>query len=197
MANPVWPETLHPAAVEWRLAKAGLQFRSPFTGSLQAVDFVGEHWEVRIALAGEGKRRQRSGQLDALLMWLAGGVNVVDIYHWGRPVPVGTMHGSPVVGTSAAIGASTLILTVAAGSTLKAGDMIGAGSQVFMVKTDCTASGTALTVPLVNRLRTAIGSSSAVTWSKPKVGVVCPEMSGGLVYRPGMTLPTELALIEL
>lgn len=192
----VWPDSLYPAGLEWRLMKAGVQFRSPFTGSLQAVDFVGEYWLVRIQLKGEGWRRLYSPLLDSLLMYLSGGVNQVDVFHWVRPVPIGTMRGSPTVQTTTARGQTQLLVTTPTGGTLLAGDFIKAGTQVFAVLSDCVSVANLLTVPLVNRVRGVISSGSAVEWNRPKLTVVMPEMSGGLAYRPGMTLPTELELVE-
>lgn len=191
-----WPDSLYPAGLEWRLMKAGTQFRSPFTGSLQSVDFVGEYWSVRMQLKGEGWRRQFSPLLEATLGYLAGGVNQVDVFHWVRPVPRGTLSGSPTVQTTTARGQTQLLVTTTTGFTLLTGDLIKAGTQVFMVRADCTAAASLLTVPLVNRIRGVINSGSAVTWNRPLLTVVMPEMSGGLVYRPGMTLPTELELVE-
>jgi len=196
MANPVWTDRLYPAAMEWRLMKAGAQFRSPFTGSLQAVSFVGEYWAINVSFSGEGRVRANSGELEATLMYLAGGVNQVDIFHWARPQPRGTMRGSPTVQTVASRGDATLVLTVASGATLLAGDLFHAGSQVFMVRTNCTAVSTTLTVPLVNRVRGTIAQASPVLWDRPLLTVVAPELSAGLVYRPGMTLPADLMLVE-
>ena len=196
MPNPVWTDRLYPASMEWRLMKAGAQFRSPFTGSLQAVSFVGEYWAVSVGFSGEGRVRANSGELEATLMYLAGGVNQVDIFHWARPQPRGTMRGSPVVQTVASRGNDTLMLTVASGATLLAGDLFHAGTQVFMVRTNCAAVSTTLTVPLVNRVRGTIAEASSVVWDRPLLSVVAPELSAGLVYRPGMTLPTDLMLVE-
>jgi hypothetical protein len=106
------------------------------------------------------------------------------------------MRGSPTVQTTTARGQSQLLITTTTGWTLLAGDLIKAGTQVFMVRTDCTAAASLLTVPLVNRIRGVISSGSAVTWDRPKLTVVMPEMSGGVVYRPGMTLPSEVEFVE-
>lgn len=196
MTNPVWPSTLTPRALEWRLNKPGVQWRSPFTGSLQSVGFIGEHWEIRIGLRGEGRLLQRSAEMEPLLMYLAGGFNRIDIYHWVRPLPRGTLRGTPTLGVSTIKGDMQMVLTVAAGSTLQAGDLFGVGSQVFMCRMPCVAVGTTLTVALVNRVRTAIPSTTAVVWERPLVTVVSPELSAGLIYQPGMALPAELVLVE-
>jgi len=196
MTNPVWPSALTPAGVEWRLQKAGVQWRSPFSGSLQVGDFVGERWEVNISLRGEGRVRARSGLLESLLMHLSGGANQIDIWHWIRPMPLGTLRGSPTLKVVTVRGDSTLVLTTAAGATLLPGDLIGVGSQVFMCRTACAAVANTLTVPCVNRARGVIAEDTAVVWNRPLVPVVMPEMSAGLAYRPGMTLPAEIQLVE-
>lgn len=197
MSNPTWPSTLVPSRCEWRLQKAGLQFRSPFSGSLQSIDFIGERWVVSLSFPASGIAA--SGPLAALLTWLAGGVNAVDIWRFGPAEslqPRGTLRGSPTVQTVTVRGDSSLVLTVASGATLKAGDLIGAGGQVFMVASDCGPTGTTLTVPLVNRVRGVIAETSAVTWYKPKLAVVMPETSAGIVFAPGQALPAEVMLEE-
>ena len=197
MANPTWPAALAPSACEWRLQKAGLQFRSPFSGSLQSIDFIGERWVV--GLTFPASTIGNSGALAALLTWLAGGVNMIDIWRFGPAEvvqPRGTLRGSPTVKTVTVRGDTSLVLTVASNATLKAGDLIGAGSQVFMVASDCGPTGTTLTVPLVNRVRGVIAEASAVTWYKPKLAVVMPEMSAGIAFVPGQALPAQVQLEE-
>jgi hypothetical protein len=196
MTNPVWPDNLCPQGAEWRLRKAGTNFRSPYSGSFQAVDFASDWWEVGISLRGEGVRQRNTGQLEALLMHLAGGVNQVDVYRWTRPFPRGTLRGAPTVRVVTVVGDLTVSLTVAAGATLLAGDMIGIGDQLFMVRLPCAAVGTTLDVTVVNRVRTAIAESTPVVWNRPKLSVVAPELNAGLVSRPGVTLPTEILLTE-
>ena len=46
------------------------------------------------------------------------------------------------------------------------------------------------------RARGVIAEDTAVVWNRPLVPVVMPEMSAGLAYRPGMTLPAEIQLVE-
>lgn len=191
-----WPYNLTPSGVEWRLHKAGVQFRSLFTGSSQAVGFLGEYWEIHVSLRGEGRLQKRSGDLEALLMHLAGGVNTVDVFHWQRPFPRGTLRGSPTLQNATVRGDSQLVINCAAGSNLRAGDLIGAGTQLFMVRSDCVAVSTTITVPVVNRVRGVIGEDSSVVWNRPTVSVVALDFTAGLAYRPGQTLPSEIVLVE-
>lgn len=196
MTNPTWPADLCPAAAEWRLNKAGATFRSRYSGSFQAVGFGADWWTVNVALRGEGRVQRRTGELEALLMHLAGGINQIDLYRWDRPVPRGTLRGSPIVKTATVRGDLQIELTAAAGATVLAGDMLGIGDQLFLVRAATAAVGTTLTVQVVNRVRGAIAEGSPVIWNRPTVSLVAPEFSAGLVLRPGITLPTELALVE-
>lgn len=196
MTNPVWPYSLRPQGLEWRLKKAGLQMRSPFSGSVQAIDFVGDYWLINVSFRGEGRIRARSQELEALLMYMAGGVHQLDIFNWARPFPRGTLRGAPTLQVVTLEGDSSLVLTVAPGATLEAGDLIGMENQIFMARTPCIASGTTLTVPLVNKVRKVIPETTAVVWNRPTIPVVMPETSAGVVYRPGLTLPSEAQFEE-
>lgn len=196
MPNLAWPSNITPSLLDWRLKKSGSGFIGFYTSGIQAVDYLGEFWDVNLTLPGEGRLLRKAGQLDALLMYLAGGINKVDIYHWARPIPRGTLRGSPTMKEATSRGDASLVLTVAAGSTLEPGDLIGAGTQLFMVRLACAAVGTELTVPLLNRVRGVIAEDSAVVWNKPTVAMVAPELSAGTVYGPGVRAPSELHLME-
>ena len=82
--------------------------------------------------------------------------------------------------------------------TLRAGDFIGAGGQLFQVAADTTLSdaGTG-SVPIVNRVRSTIASGSAVTWYRPTCEMVLPAMQAGPVHRPGVIESTALDLVEV
>lgn len=188
-----WPSTLQPQLATIGLRKAGLQFASPFNGSRQAVDFVGER--LMLSLTLPPKRRLNAGAIEALLFRLAGGMDQVRCWHFARPVPVGTMRGAPTLSATASRGNASVSIQTTAGATLKAGDMIGAGGHLFQVREDCVANGSGvIVVPLVNRVRSTIASGAAVTWDKPTALFVCPSMLNSVAYRPAVL---EAAGIDL
>lgn len=185
MATTDWPSSVRPQGFVLNLRKAGLQFRSPFNGTTQAVDFVAERWVM--SLSASPRRYANSGEVEALLFNLLGGIERVRCWHFTRPAPTGTMRGTPTLSSGVTRGGTTLPIATTAGATLKAGDMLGCGSQLFMVKTDCTANGSgAITVPLINRVRAAIASGSAVTWDAPKAEFIVPAMQAGVTFRPAL-----------
>lgn len=185
MATITWPTSLRPQTFSPSLRKAGLQFRSPFNGTAQAIDFIAERWVFSLTLSG--KRIPNAGQVEALMFSLAGGIERVRCWHFFRPQPLGTMRGAPVLASGASRGNTSLAITTTAAATLLAGDMIGAGGQLFMVGADCTANGAgAITVPVINRVRATIASAAAVTWDAPTADFIMPAMSPGVAFRPAL-----------
>lgn len=108
MADYALPADLYPGVASFGLQKAGLQHRSPFNGTTQALDFVAERWMVE--MTSPRMYSSESGLAEAFFNRLAGGVNRVSMYHPGRPAPVGTMRGSPTLKTTVNRGASSLVL---------------------------------------------------------------------------------------
>lgn len=109
------------------------------------------------------------------------------------------MRGTPTLSATAAQGAQSLSVTTSvAGVTVKAGDMLGVGTQLVMVGADATAAGTALTVPLASRLRASVASGSAVVWDKPRAKFrLSSDTSGGEVtFKKSMSDPLQMEFTE-
>ena len=184
MATFAWPDSLAPSMVSWIIQKSGVQFRSPFAGSVEAVEFPGQFWRVSVTLAPSKTRN--SGEAEAFLARIAGGAERVLVPYWPRLQPRGTLRGSLTLSTAAVRGDLTLSIGGAAvAATLKAGDMIGCGSQLFQCFQDCVTSGTIITVPLVNRVRGALAVGTVVTWNRPTVTCCLPSPSSSRSYEPG------------
>jgi hypothetical protein len=164
------PTTLAVAKVAWSQQRRDMNFSSPF-GS-QAVEISTPLWAV--TLTSNGMIEKDSGIWKALLMQLRGRTNQLELWDMTREQPRGTMRGTMTLNVNAAQGAASLDIIAAgqAGTTLKAGDMLGLGSgitqQVVMVVADALADGSGLiTVSIEAPLRNAFAASSAVTWNKP------------------------------
>lgn len=88
-----------------------------------------------------------------------------------RPIPRGTLRGTPTATSGAAAGATSIAITTTAAATLAAGDFLGYGSNhVLMVGiggATANGSGAMATVPLAFPLPVAISSSAALTWDNP------------------------------
>ncbi|MGE5864682.1 MAG: hypothetical protein ACM32J_06255 [Rhizobacter sp.] len=184
MATYDLPASFKPVAASWGLQKAGAQFKSPFNGRTQAIDYVAERWVFSCTLAPQIS--YAAGQMDAFANLMAGAVNKVRAGHPTRLVPTGSMRGSPTVQTTTARGNATLSVLTTAGATLHMGDFIGCSGHLLQVAQDCTANGSGvLVVPLVNRIRGVIAAGTAVVWDRPKTTFVCRSMVNASTHMPG------------
>lgn len=158
------PRVFLPRTFSGELVSNTRSFASPFGGSEQVADLLNDRWAFSLELAA--RNHDEAASIEAYVAALRGMSNTTALYHFGRPNPRGTLIGSPTAQT-AAQGAASIVLNTTTGYTLKAGDMIGVSGLLLQVASDCTAAASAITVPLVNRLRTAITAGAAVTWDRP------------------------------
>lgn len=164
MSLITWPSDL--AATNFNLALSTNQrvSASPFGGSEQAIDLLNDRWTLSMEVGQQNY--EVAATLEAFIGAMRGATNKVELWHFARPTPKGTLIGSPTAQATAQ-GASSIVLNTTTGYTLKAGDMIGVSGLLLQVASDCTAVSSEITVPIVNRLRKSISSGAAVTWSSP------------------------------
>jgi len=127
------------------------------------VDMLNDRWLVSIETAALS--RADAVAIEVFIAALRGQTNTVALYHFARPAVSGTIAGAKTLSASAAQGAASIGIT--ATGTLLAGDMIGVSGLLLMVAQDCTSVAGVITVPLTNRLRTALSSGAAVTTTAP------------------------------
>lgn len=168
---------------------------SPFGGSEQAIDMLNDRWICTVQLPGRMTRD--GGALEAFIGSMRGQTNTTLLYHFARQVPRGTVRGTLTLNADAAQGAASIEINGCepADGTLFAGDMLGAGGLLLMVAADCTATAGVITVPITNRLRTALGSGASVTWYRPTAAfrLVSPSPVN---YSPGIAGPASLDFRE-
>ena len=163
MALITLPTVFEPSACTLTLAVAQRVNASPFAGSEQAIDLLNDRWCMSVELPPNGLAT--SAQLDAFIASMRGQVNTVALWNFSRTAPRGTIAGTKTLSAAAAQGAASISIT--ATGTVLAGDMLGVGGLLLMAASDATSSAGVITVPLVNRLRTALSSGAAVTTTKP------------------------------
>lgn len=190
-----YPDTLLPQAMEWASVKAGVQHRSPFNGTLEAVAFPGERWRVSLTLARARAGSDRAALAEAFFGRLAGGVDQVRLRHFLRPIPRGTMRGAPTLQLAVTRGAQQLVLATT--GTLKAGDCFKIGGQLFQALADCTPGGGLLTVPLVQRVRANLAAGAAVEWNAPTFLAIYAAMTHASGYSPGAAAAVQVDLEEV
>lgn len=189
------PAGFRPSSVSLRLHTNQRVNAAPFGGSEQAVDLLNDRWLMSLRLPAT--LQAESAAREAFLAALRGQVNTCALWHFVRPVPRGTMRGSPTLSAGAAQGAASIAITGGTASgTLLSGDMLGVGGLLLMVAADVTLNGSgAGTVTLVNRLRTALSNGAAVTWSQPTAPFRLVNIAA-VTYLPGMAESVDLDFAE-
>lgn len=163
MSLVTWPAGLSPASFTLSLSVNQRTHISPYGGSEQVVDLLNDRWLISLTLPA--RYRSEAAAVEAFLGSLRGMSNTVALWHMARPSISGTLTSATCQASSQ--GATQVILNATTGQTLKAGDMIGISGLLLQVASDCAASGSAITVPLVNRLRKAITAGASVTLTQP------------------------------
>lgn len=186
------PSGLFVADFSLRLNSVSAAFSSPFGGSEQVVDLLSDRWVATLSIVPTATAD--SGAIEAFIAAMRGGVNHVELYHFARQRPLGTLTGSVTAQTTAK-GASSIVLNATTGQTLKAGDLFGVDGLLLQAAADCTAVSSAITVPIVNRLRRAITAGEAVTLVKPKVPMRMIG-GGGITHRTGYAEGVTLDFVE-
>ena len=162
---------------------------SPFGGSEQAIDLLNDRWKASMQLSA--KTPDEGAWIEAFIGAMRGQVNTVDLYHFARPVPRGTIRGSLTLNANAAQGASSIQITGCSPSngTFLGGDMMGVGGLLVMAAPGTyTASAGIVTVSITNRLRAAQSSGAVVTWNKPTAPFRLLSTSD-VQFTPGQTQP--------
>lgn len=192
-----WPDWA-PNAFEMRVIPNFTTFTSTYTKDTQVLDFLGERWMCKFDLPNDSDT-VLAGAREAFFDRLRGPVNLIALWNLRRPVPQGTMRGSPTVSGAVVQLANLLNIQSAAGATLRAGDHIGIGSQMVRVMADATANGTGLftAVEFMPRARTAITSGTGITWYRPMANFMLTAASVPVVHRPGMFEGSSLDLIQV
>ena len=156
-----------------------------FTGQVQSISHAAER--LRCTLVLKPCNLVDAGRREAFFMALARSGDWVALGHVRRPIPQGTLRGTPTVASSAVAGATTLSVQTTAGATLLAGDILGGGGQLLMTGyAGATADGSGvLSMPLVLPLRAAISSPAALTWNAPTATWQLEVESLDVDYTPG------------
>jgi hypothetical protein len=135
MADYDMPAALQPQTMEWGIQKAGVQHRSPFAGSMEAVEFPGDYWTC--SLMYPQRKIRNAGQDEAFFARLAGGADRVRVPNFVRPVPLGTLRGTPLLNAEVTRGARSLVL--------KDVDVTSDGPATLVARGNCQVTGTTVT----------------------------------------------------
>lgn len=181
MATEDHPTWLKPQSMVWTSKKRGVQSRSPTTGSVEAIEFPAERWQVSVTYPA--RLKNDGGPAEAFFARMVGGVERLRVYNFVRPVPRGTMRGTPTL--SAAIARGDRQIAIITTGTLEAGDFFKVGNQLHQAFKSAQPSGGVLTVQTVHRVREAASAGAAVQWDRPTALFIIPSDSSSVAYVPG------------
>jgi hypothetical protein len=193
MATYDYPVKLKPESIIWTSIKSAVQSRSPITGATEVIEFPAERWGLSINLPV--RFDFDGGEAEAFFSRIAGGVDRVHIWNFMRPIPLGTMRGTPTIAEAAVRGQQ--FLKIAANGSLKAGDFFQVRTQLFQCFMDCESVAGVITVPVVHRVRSSITVGSAVAWDRPTALFVMPGTSSSVNYGGGVMQPITIDLLEV
>lgn len=190
MATITWPG-FRTGPVSFAL-EFDVQMEIMRSGKVYTYGLPGARWLCTINFENELETMQRPA-IEAWLVSLRGGANRAQLYHFARPVPNGTLRGSPTVGSTIAAGATSAALANCNG-TVKAGDLLGIGGQIVKVIEDAAPTGSNMTVKFEPGLRVSVSSGASVTWNKPSTLFIprsniagpFPYLQAG--FRPGFSV---------
>lgn len=194
-----WPAAWKPSRFQLRIIPNLRTFVGPYTPTTQVVDLLGERWAITVDLPITNDPIESAAR-EAYFDRLKGTANQIALGHLRLQAPQGTLRGSPTLSAAVAQLANVLPIQTTAGATLRAGDMLGCGGQLFRVMADATANGSGLiSAEVQGRARTALSSGAAVTWSAPTANFMMKSPDGvPTVWQPGsITDAISVDLIEV
>ena len=187
MAVYSWPSDVSIAAFDAGV-EYDVQFNVMRNGSITTYGLPGARWVCAVGFSPEVESMKRP-KIEALLMKLEGGANRLAMHHHGRPIPNGSMRGTPIINTNAPAGSKSIQLANVNG-TLLAGDIIGVLGQNLMVVDDAAPSGGLMTVNVRGALRAAVTVGASVTWNKPTINwIPRTNIAGPFPFRPAKVRP--------
>lgn len=222
-----WPSTRawEPNSFEMRILPNAFTFTSPYSKSTQTVDFLGERWQVKLEMPASRDKVQGAA-FEAFFDRLRGPVNLISMWNLQRPLPQGTLrdgtgnaqwktatstnatwqtsapaaatwtYGNPVMYAAAQLD-GTITISRNPGTTVLAGDHVGAGLQLFRAMADATAdSAGKLVVEVLPRVRTALPNSTAVVCTRPTANFMLKAEGVPVSWHPGRFDGPSLELIE-
>jgi hypothetical protein len=115
MSTIVWPSSVVPAAADFGI-EFDVQLNVMRSGRVDTYGLPGARWVATITPKNDNDAGRAA--VEAIIVSLRGGARRLQMGHFGRPVPHGTLRGSPVLASPTTVGANTIVLANAMGANL-------------------------------------------------------------------------------
>lgn len=182
MSTIYWPANIKIGSADYGISY-DVQINVRRSGGVYTYGLPGARWVATITFDNDAETLQRP-QIEALITSLRGGARRLSMPHFGRPVPRGTLRGSPVLNTLALPGQNTVQLGNCNGGLLS-GDILGIGGQLVMIEADTNPSGGVMTAAVSPAIRNQVTAGTPVVWNRPEaIWITKNSTAGPFPYKP-------------
>jgi hypothetical protein len=196
MPNLLWPSYAIPSSFDIKRYAKTIRSMSVFGRVGQNFDLVNDRWIVEVSISI--RDAAIGAQIEAFVNYMRNGANTVEIYHFYRKKPLGSMLGTPVTNGVTPQGSDAISIQAVAAETLLAGDMIGINNQLFQVAFNCAANGSGIiSVPIVGRVRESIPDDAIVVLQSPTARFRLSQEGSVTFGRGGHMEKTSLMFCEV
>lgn len=182
-----WPTAaaFRPQRMAWSVMVSKTAWAATYTGQVQSITHLADRLRVRVDLPpakGSG-----AAEREAYFMAAVSRGHWLRVGHFLRPLPAGTLRGTPTAAVAAAAGTRTITVQTTAGATLAAADLLGANGQLMQCAYGGAVAdaGGLLDMPLVLPLRRALAAGASLTWDGPTGTFQVLSVEPVLDYGPG------------
>ena len=195
MSTLIWPADLRPNEQQFHLLFTTRQFKSPFTGNAQTMEFPAVGWTCRLNLKRLNKDQVRMLELFLIqLRGAAGRFRIGDQYHKNR----GLAEGAPQINGANQVGARLDITGCKPNQNfLLAGDYITVNNEYKRLISDANADENGNTaLHFEPNLRRSPSDGSAVVVDRPYCIMRLADDKQGQVKRMPRSGSVTLNLVE-
>lgn len=199
MANYNYPtdRIFIPRSIIWSFRDNARVFESQLSGAIQSTSVPGTRWAC--SLIFDNHLPEDRAQIEGFFS-LIRRQNRIVMHRLDRPRALGTINSGGVLLNSslAQFGSTAVLKNCGANKLLKAGSMIGIGSQLFMTAFDAVSDGSGImSVTLSIPSRLTHGADTAVTLDKPTAKWMYNSNGADFARSGQVATPLTIDLVEV
>lgn len=199
MANYNYPtdRIFIPRSIIWSFRDNARVFESQLSGAIQSTSLPGTRWAC--SLIFDNHLPEDRAQIEGFFS-LIRRQNRIVMHRLDRPTALGTINSGGVLLNSALaqFGSIAVLKNCGANKLLKAGSMLGIGSQLFMTAFDAVSDGSGImSVTLSIPSRTTYATNTAVTLNKPTAKWMYNSNGADFARSGQVATPLTVDLVEV
>lgn len=199
MANYNYPtdRIFIPRSIIWSFRDNARVFESQLSGAIQSTSVPGTRWAC--SLIFDNHLPEDRAQIEGFFS-LIRRQNRIVMHRLDRPKALGTINSGGVLLNSilAQFGSVAVLKNCGANKLLKAGSMIGIGSQLFMTAFDAVSDGSGImSVTLSIPSRASYTTNTAVTLDKPTAKWMYNSNGADFARSGQVATPLTVDLVEV